>query len=184
MPDVCPWYMGYLLANPLRKLVQSPSAILTPHVGHGFRVLEPGPGMGFFTLELARLVGSAGKVYAVDLEPRMLSALDRRAERAGVAAQVETRVASPASLAVADLAGSIDFALAFAMVHELPDVEAFFAEMAQALKPGGRLLLAEPRGHVDDQAFAGELQAAGRHGLAVVDRPVIRWSTAALLEKG
>lgn len=184
MPHVCPWYMGYLLANPLRKLMQSPRAILAPHVRSGYRVLEPGPGMGFFTLELARLVGPSGKVYAVDLEPRMLSALTRRAARAGVAAEVETRKASPSSLGIADLAGTIDFALAFAMVHELPDVDAFFAELALALKPGGRILLAEPNGHVDDAAFAGELQVAGRHGFSVVDRPVIRQSIAALLEKG
>jgi len=183
MPHVCPWYMGYLLANPLRKLAQSPKAILSPHVRLGDRVLEPGPGMGFFTLELARLVGPSGKVHAVDLEPRMLAALSRRAARAGVAGQVETRVASPASLGIDDLKGTVDFALAFAMVHELPDADAFFSELAMALKPGGRILLAEPDGHVDETAFAGELDVAGRHGFSVVDRPTIKWSTAALLQK-
>jgi ubiquinone/menaquinone biosynthesis C-methylase UbiE len=45
-------------------------------------VLEPGPGMGAFTLELARLVGSSGRVVAVDVQSKMLDGLKRRAKRA------------------------------------------------------------------------------------------------------
>jgi hypothetical protein len=51
---VCPWWLGWLLASPIRKLRHDPARILAPHVREGMTVLEPGPGMGFFTLELAR----------------------------------------------------------------------------------------------------------------------------------
>ncbi len=51
---VCPWWAGYFLASPLRQLFQDPAKILAPYVREGMTVLEPGPGMGFFTLELAR----------------------------------------------------------------------------------------------------------------------------------
>jgi hypothetical protein len=45
---VCPWWGGYILANPIRKLAQDPARMLKPFVGVGMTVLEPGPGMGFF----------------------------------------------------------------------------------------------------------------------------------------
>jgi ubiquinone/menaquinone biosynthesis C-methylase UbiE len=47
-------------------------------------VLAPGPGMGFFTIPLARLVGPSGRVIAVDLQPKMIESLKRRASKAGV----------------------------------------------------------------------------------------------------
>jgi SAM-dependent methyltransferase len=94
------------------------------------------------------------------------------------------RIASANSLSIADLAGAVDFSLVFAVVHELPAVEAFFAELAQASKPGAGLLLVEPVGHVKPVQFEAELQAAAKAGFVVVDRPSIRRSRAALLKKG
>ena len=180
---VCPWWLGYLLASPLRRLWQDPRAILEPYITDGMRVLEPGCGMGFFTIDLARLVGPRGKVIAVDLQPRMLAGLKRRARKAGVDARIEVRPAEKDSLNVADLAGTIDFALAFAVVHELPNEGRFFSELSGALRKGGRLLLAEPKGHVTDIAFAASLKTAEIKGLRATDRPAIRWSRAALLER-
>ena len=49
--------------------------ILSPLVSEGMTVLEPGPGMGFFTLELARLVGPHGRVVSVEMQAKMLEAL-------------------------------------------------------------------------------------------------------------
>ena len=80
---VCPWWIGYLLVSPIRKwLGQDPVEILSPYVREGMTVLEPGPGMGFFTIPLARLVGSSGRVIAVDMQPRMIQGLMRRAAKA------------------------------------------------------------------------------------------------------
>ena len=75
---VCPWWLGYFLASPLRRLLQDPVAITKPYVREGMTVLEPGPGMGFFTLEMARQVGASGRVVAVDVQPRMIAGLKRR----------------------------------------------------------------------------------------------------------
>jgi SAM-dependent methyltransferase len=182
---VCPWWIGYFLASPLRKLRQDPRSILAPFVREGMVVLEPGPGMGFFTLELARLVGPAGRVIAVDVQAKMLSALRRRAARRGLADRIETRLAGEAGagLGVADCAGQVDFALAFAVVHEVPDPSRFFAEVAAALRPGGRLLLAEPSPRVSDAAFDDTLEVAARAGFRVERRPAIRSSLAAVLVK-
>jgi hypothetical protein len=57
---VCPWWVGYILASAIRKLTHNPARILARFVRTGMIVLEPSPGMGFFTLELARLVGPTG----------------------------------------------------------------------------------------------------------------------------
>jgi ubiquinone/menaquinone biosynthesis C-methylase UbiE len=178
---VCPWWLGYLLASPLRRLVQDPARILAPHVREGMTVLEPGPGMGFFTLELARRVGPVGQVVAVDLQPQMLAGLRRRAERAGLAGRIETRQAAPGSLGIDDLAGRVDLVVAFAVVHELPDSRRFFEEARRALAPGGKVLLAEPAGHVSAAAFEATLAAASRAGFRQEPAPPIRRSRTALL---
>jgi SAM-dependent methyltransferase len=157
--------------------------MLPSYVREGMTVLEPGPGMGFFTLELARLVGPSGRVVAVDIQPRMLAALKRRVARAGLAERVDVRLASPDTLGLADVPGAVDFTLAFYLVHELPAVEPFFAEVARASKPGAGLLFAEPAGHVKTADFEAELRAATQAGFALAARPSIRRSQAAFLRK-
>ena len=180
---ICPWWLGYLLVSPLRRLYQDPNAILTPHVRPGMTVIEIGPGMGFFTLDIARMIGPSGRVVAIDVQPRMIRTLERRAKRAGLLERIETRLVQPEKSGMEDLDGRADFVLAFAVVHELPGESAFFASAARALKPGGRLFLAEPKGHVTADDFATTLDAAASAGLAAIDRPAVRRSHAALLEK-
>jgi ubiquinone/menaquinone biosynthesis C-methylase UbiE len=181
---VCPWWIGYLLVSPLRKLVQDPALLLAPLVREGMTVLEPGPGMGFFTLEAARRVGPCGRVVAVDLQPKMLAALRRRAERAGLADRVETREATPESLGVADLAGKVDLVLALLMVHETPDPGRLFAELRATLAPGGKVVVVEPRGHVSEAEFEEELTAAAGAGLRRAPGPAFWRSHTAVLERG
>jgi len=180
---ICPWWLGYLLANPVRRLLYDPAKILAAYVHEGMTVLEPGPGMGFFTLELARLVGPSGRVVAVDVQPRMIEGLKRRAARAGLLERVDARLAAGGSMSLNDLAGRVDFALAFAVVHELPAAASFFIEVAEALKPGARLLFVEPTGHVNAAQFESDLQAAAQVGLQLADRPSIRLSRTAVLKK-
>ena len=86
---VCPHWVGYLLINPLRKLFENPNKILGPFVQEGMIVLEPGCGMGYFTLPLARMVGPKGRIVAVDIQPKMLSGLRRRAQKAGLLSRIE-----------------------------------------------------------------------------------------------
>ena len=180
---VCPWWNGYCLISPMRRWIQNPDKLLPRYVKEGMTVLEPGPGMGFFTLPMARLVGAAGRVVAVDIQARMLDSLRRRAAKAGLSERIETRLAQEETLGLDGLKGAVDFVLAFAMVHEMPSAEAFFREAAGALKPGGLLLLAEPKGHVKSETFERELAAARAAGFEVGERPAIRSTQAAVLRK-
>ena len=81
---VCPWWLGFLLASPLRRFLYSPEDILKPHVREGMNVLDVGCGMGFFSLPIARLVGETGRVVCVDLQARMIKGLLRRSKKAGL----------------------------------------------------------------------------------------------------
>ncbi len=180
---VCPWWLGCVLASPVRRLLQDPVAVVKPYVREGMTVLEPGPGMGFFTLEMARQVGASGRVIAVDIQSRMIAGLKRRLVKAGLLDRTDVRLAPSDSLGLEDLRGKVDFALAMAVVHEMPSANRFFAEVAQAMKPGATLLLAEPSGHVKQSAFDAELLDAAAAGLELAVRPTIRRSQAALLKK-
>jgi len=182
---VCPWWLGYLLACPLRRFLQDPGKILAPYVHEGMTVLEPGPGMGFFTLELARRVGPSGHVIAVDVQPKMLAGLNRRLARAALLERVDARLARPDSLGIDDLAGKVDFILAAAVVHELPAAAPFFAEAAKAAKPGATMLFVEPAGHVKEAQLQEELSAAAEAGFVVANHPaaIVRRSYAAVLRR-
>ena len=180
---VCPWWLGYFLANPLRRFLHDPSVLLRPFVSEGMTVVEPGPGMGYFTMELARLVGRSGKVVAVDVQPRMLAELRRRAGEAGLLERIDARQVPGDGMGLDDLKGQVDFVLAFAVVHEMPGAGRFFAEASAALKPGRKLLLAEPGFEVSEREFAATLHIAEQHGFRVDSRPAIRWSRSAVLVK-
>jgi tRNA A58 N-methylase Trm61 len=171
------------LACPFRRFMQDPARILSPFVRQGMTVLEPGPGMGFFTLELARLVGASGSVIAVDIQRRMIESLRRRAAKRGLLDRLHTRLASADTMGLDDLASRVDFVLAFAVVHEMPSAESFFRQAAGAMKQGASLLFAEPAGHVKSSDFEESLAAAAQAGLGVIDRPAVRRSHAALLKK-
>jgi SAM-dependent methyltransferase len=140
--------------------------------------------MGFFTFPLARMVGETGCVIAVDIQPKMLDVLARRAAKAGLLPRLRIRTAQADTLGLTGEAGRVDFVLAFYMVHELPSAWTFFQEAAATLKTGAGLLLVEPAGHVPPPTFEAELAAAAAAGLTVVERPLIRRSLAALLRKG
>ncbi|MGE5205922.1 MAG: class I SAM-dependent methyltransferase [Chlamydiota bacterium] len=180
---VCPWWLGYFLISPLRRLQLNPDKVLSPFVREGMTVLEPGPGMGFFTVPLAQLAGSSGRVVALDVQPKMIAKLKRRLAKAGLQQRVDTRLVTADSLGINDLAGKVDFTLAFAMVHEMPSPGQFFSEAAAASRPGARLLLVEPAGHVKPEEFEAELREAAQAGFKLLDRPHIRHSQAALLQK-
>ncbi len=179
----CPWWLGIGLASPFRRLSYNPRAILQPFVRPGMTVLEPGPGMGFFTLELARLVGPGGRVIAVDIQRRMLDGVRRKAHRRGLADRIDVRLADVSQMPVDDLKGRVDFVLAFAMVHELPDPGSFFRSILKTLTPDGTVLLSEPSWHVKETAFRRSLKAAEDAGFQVRAEPKFGRNRSALLAR-
>ena len=111
-------------------------------------VLEPGCGMGYFTLPIARMTGPTGRVVAVDLQPKMIEGLTRRARRAGLPERIEAVTCADGDLGFAARPGVVDLAVVIHVLHEVRDRQRFLEQLYQALRPGGRLLLLEPKGHV------------------------------------
>jgi SAM-dependent methyltransferase len=69
------------------------------------------------------------------------------------------------------------------VVHELPDRDRFYAEASEALRPGGRMLLAEPAFCIREREFEASIEAARKCGLYPDSRPAIRWTRSAVLQK-
>jgi ubiquinone/menaquinone biosynthesis C-methylase UbiE len=181
---VCPVWVGYFLACPIRKLFQDPQKILSPYIKkEGMKVLDVGCAMGFFSLPLARMVGSDGKVICVDVQEKMIQSLEKRAKKAGLLSRIETRICQSDSLDLDDLREKIDFALASAVVHEVPDASKFFSEICETIKPSGRFLVLEPHGHVSENGFEKTITEARRSGFIAVGAPKIRQSYSVLLKK-
>ena len=180
---VCRPWVGRLLLSPLRKLVENPKKIFAPFVNEGMVVLEPGCAMGFFTLPLARMVGPEGRVIAVDIQPDMLAALDRRARKAGLIDRLDIREAGSEGLGIADLARSADFCTLIHVAHEVPDQVHLFSEISNTLKPGGRLLVIEPDWHVTPEEFEISLSAATAAGLRRIESANVQKGRKALFER-
>lgn len=177
---ICPRWLCFTFDNWVRRRLQNPEQIIKPYVGAGDTVVDVGPGIGFFTIPLARMVGDGGQVIAVDVQKKMLTAISQRALRAGVARRISLHLASPVSL---KLTVPADFILAFWMAHEVPDRESFFAQLHAVLKEDGKFLLAEPKLHVSKAQFDAEFDVAQRIGFGLLDRPDIPLSRAALFTK-
>jgi ubiquinone/menaquinone biosynthesis C-methylase UbiE len=178
---VCPWWAAWFtIDTPVRRWIHDPQKIVGPYIREGMTVLEVGSGTGWFSIPMATMVGEQGKVIVVDLQQQMLDIIRRRAEKRGVADRVEMHKCEQNRLG---LDAQADFALLFAMLHEVPDKERLLGEVYACLKPGSKLLLAEPPIHVSRKTFAEETAAAEGVGFRVVDRPKVRWSLAVLCEK-
>ena len=180
---ICPWWLGYVLAAPMRKLAQNPAKILSSYVKKGDTVLDAGSAMGFFSLPMAQLVGETGRVVCIDLQEKMIRGLKRRAVKAGFEKRMELRVCTPVSLCIDDLAEKVDFALAFAVLHEVPDAARFLREIHSSLRVSGLFLFSEPTGHVTNETFNKTLGLAREIGFHVVSYPVISRSHSAILKK-
>jgi ubiquinone/menaquinone biosynthesis C-methylase UbiE len=178
---VCPWWGGYFIDNPLRRLLHPPEKILSPYIQSGMTVMDVGCGMGFFSIAMAKMVGDEGRVICVDLQQKMLDVLLKRARKAGVADRIETHRCEADNLGVD---AQVEFVLAFAMVHEVPDTGRFLEQVHGCLKPGGKLFVAEPRLHVPATQFETMVQAADRLGFRLSEQPYVRWSRAAMFVKG
>jgi ubiquinone/menaquinone biosynthesis C-methylase UbiE len=144
-------------------------------------VLDVGCGPGLFAIEMAQMVGKSGRVIAVDLQEGMLEKLRNKIYGTALAERITLHKCEADSIGISD---KVDFALAFYMVHEVPNQQEYFEEVRSILKPGGLLLIAEPPFHVSKRAFEETIGKARDAGLAPVERPRVFLSKAIVMKKG
>lgn len=170
---LAPW-----LDNRVRRLVHNPDRMFAGLIKPGDVILDFGCASGTFTFDLARMVGESGRVYAVDLQQKMLDRLAKKA--AGKMPQLRLVKSEVDRIGVND---KLDFALAFWVVHEVFHRENLFRELSGLLKTDGKLLVAEPLFHVSKKTFEETIGIAVRQGLTP-GRPVsVFLSRAMLFEK-
>ncbi|MEZ5287645.1 MAG: class I SAM-dependent methyltransferase [Vicinamibacterales bacterium] len=126
-----------LLESPDRDLWQRPDRIMDAlGIADASVVADVGAGSGWFTIRLARRVGPQGTVYAQDVQPEMLAAITRRVQREGLA---NVRAVLGRGTDPRLPAGALDAVLLVDAYHEIEDRVTFLSNVAQAIRPQGRI---------------------------------------------
>ncbi|MBN1940722.1 MAG: class I SAM-dependent methyltransferase [Candidatus Diapherotrites archaeon] len=176
---VCPVEHAGSLESRFRRLLHNPKKILSPHVKPGMSALDFGCGPGLFALEMAKLVGSEGKVVAADLQQEMLDRLKAKLAGTELESTIKLHKTSENKIGLNE---KFDFILAFYVVHETPNTENFFREIKSLMKPNAKFLVVEPNFHVSKKEFEETLSIANSVGLKLVEQPKIFLSRSALLQ--
>lgn len=177
---VCSSRNAWFLDNWVRRYIHNPDKIIGRYIEQGQTVLDLGSGPGMFSLAMARMVGEEGKVISVDIQEEMLQILRRKSEDAGLQSRIHLHKSQPNEIGVEE---KVDFALAFYMVHEVPNKVDFLGEVASLLKPGGKFLIVEPKFHVSKPSFEETVEVAESIGLKLISRPKVLFSRAVLLQR-
>ena len=177
---VCPVERAGTLDNVFRRWLQNPLKILGPYVQEGMKALDVGCGPGFFTIPMAQLVGSTGRVIAADLQEGMLGKIRRKIKGTEIEKRIVLHQCEKNSLGISE---RVDFVLLFYMVHEITDEAGFFNEIARLLQPAGQVLIVEPPFHVSKSAFNRSLEKAEAAGLTQFKGPKVFLSKTAILHK-
>jgi ubiquinone/menaquinone biosynthesis C-methylase UbiE len=159
-PSACPYSQRFWVEAPHPLITRDRlREILEPQQGE--RVLEIGPGTGYYTLDLAEWVGDDGAIEILDIQQEMLDHTVRRARERGLGNVTPTR---------GDAQGldwedhHFDAVILITVLGEIPDQDAALGEVARALKPGGRLVVGELLGdphYVTQGSLGRRAEAAG-----------------------
>jgi ubiquinone/menaquinone biosynthesis C-methylase UbiE len=172
------------LDTAFRRFLYRPDRLAERYVKYGDRVLDFGCGPGFFTREFARRVGEIGQVWSADLQEEMLDILRKKLDREELMSRVRTHRCFPDHIGLpAELHGTFDVAFAIFVLHEVPDLEQYFREIALLLKPGGTFFYTEPLFIVPGKEFSENLAFLENAGFRVEDRYWYFLNRASVLRK-
>lgn len=178
---VCPVGLANWLDISVRRWLHNPQVILAPYVKEGMTVLDIGCGPGFFSIEMAKMVGESGKVVAADLQDGMLQKLRKKIQGTGLERRIELVKCDKDRI---NITKGVDFIFAFFMVHEVPDKNSLFRQLRDILREKGQLLLVEPKIlHVSRKEFELTTRLAEDAGFKTFNGPRIRFGRSAVLRK-
>lgn len=145
-PRPYPLPLRDLLDHPLRLRYRDPVATLGPFgLEPGLTVLDVGCGTGTFAVEMARQVGGAGRVHAVDIQAAMLETARARVDEAGLSQRVQFHHCGAYRMPLEG--DSVDVAVLIAALSEMPQPLFALEELRRVLKPGARLAVSEEMLH-------------------------------------
>jgi ubiquinone/menaquinone biosynthesis C-methylase UbiE len=138
-PSACPYGLRFSLELPRPFITRSRlRVILAPEPGE--RVLEMGPGTGYYSLHVARWLEPGGALDVLDIQQDMLDQTVRRAHESGISNIVPVR-GDAQELPYPD--NCFDAAYLNFVLGEIPDQDATLRELRRVLKSGGRLVVGE-----------------------------------------
>lgn len=138
-PSACPYSQRFWVEAPHPLITRDRlHELLAPQAGE--RILEIGPGTGYYTLDMAAWVGEQGEVAIFDLQQEMLDHTLERVRERGLG-NVNPTQGDARSLPYADAA--FDAVVLTAVLGEIPEPARAMAEINRVLKPGGRLVVGE-----------------------------------------
>jgi len=138
-PSACPYGQRFWVEAPHPLITRERlREALGPEAGE--RVLEIGPGTGYYTIDLAQWVGADGSVEIFDIQQEMLDHTLERAREHGVS-NVQATLGDARELPYED--DSFDAAILITVLGEIPDQDAALREVERVLRPGGRLIVGE-----------------------------------------
>jgi ubiquinone/menaquinone biosynthesis C-methylase UbiE len=177
---VCPVELAHSLDNKIRRLLQNPQKILSPYIREGMTVLDIGCGPGFFSIEMAKMVGRNGKIISADLQEGMLQKLHSKIMGTELEGRMKLIKCTQDTINVTE---TVDFILAFYMVHEVPDKNSFFHQLKNILSTQGQFLMVEPKlFHVSKKDFELTTLVAEKNGFKIHQGPSLLFSWSALLK--
>ena len=177
---VCPVELADSLDGRIRRWLQNPQKILGPYIKEGMKILDIGCGPGFFSIEIAKMVGKSGKIFAVDLQEGMLQKLMNKITGTELEDRIKLVKCDKDNINVTEY---VDFILAFFVVHEVPDKNSLFKQLKNILNDKGQILLVEPKlFHVSRKEFESTIKIAEDNGFIVHQGPKLRFSWSALLK--
>lgn len=161
-PSACPYGQRFWVEAPHPIITRERlREVLRPEPGE--RLLEIGPGTGYYTLDLAEWVGPGGKVEIFDLQREFLDHAMARAAKRGLANLVPTQ-GDATALPFED--ASVDAVVLTAVLGEIPAPVAALREIARVLRPSGRLVVGELFGDPHFTTLAALKREAVAAGLA------------------
>ena len=135
-PSACPYGQRFWVEAPHPFITRERLLEALEPQGHE-RVLEVGPGTGYYSLDVAERVGA---LDLLDVNPKFLEHTRRRADERGIA-NIGTTEADATAMPFAD--GTFDAAYLVTVLGEVPDQDAALRELARVVKPGGRVVVGE-----------------------------------------
>lgn len=125
------------------EALQIPRVIRSLAIAPGMSVADIGAGSGLFTRPFARVVGGEGTVYAVDIDPDMLSHIEATARKEELD-NVRTVLGKATDPTVPE---PVELAFMCDMLHQVPDKAAYLEAVVQYLRPGGRIAVIDLEGN-------------------------------------
>ena len=177
--SVCPLIMAGVLDSKFRRLFHNPKKILKPYIKREMTALDIGCCPGVFSIEIAKLLESTGKVISVDMQEGMLEIIRKKIKGKSFENTITLHQCTQNSINVSE---NVDFVLMFYMVHEVPSKANLFNEVLPLINKNGLLMIVEPK-LVSEKDFTKMTDSIIEKGFEKQDVLKIPFSRGIVLKK-